>query len=364
MDTKRLNYVDMIKGLAVLKVVFYHLLVPAAFKTQVADHFMFPLLASFFILSGYFYKPGKRSFAENVGNRAKSLLIPFIKYGVIFWTIGSVYLLITKQALFIETLGCLRNFFGGCIWNRVIQGWFNWDYYKLGSRYMFLAGFWFLPALFFACVLFFAVADRVLGSGKKTLITAALLFAVTGVLRHFKVDLPYNLQLTPFWAAFMLLGTFSREKQLFELPSMTGAKGWVCALIGLAAGFGIALWREPVVNTFRGFFPDPEALNMVFSIAATLPAVWGIGTICRLVEEAGCRVQELAWLGSHSQTIYIYHFFYAWVLSVITGISLRYPDPLPGGMFLKSVGIACGALALSILTGIIEDRIEKAKNNK
>lgn len=354
---KRTNYVDMIKGLAILNVVCYHLLAANAFKNSIVIKTLFPLLASFFILAGYFYKPGKRTFAENVKSRAESLLIPFVKYGVIFWLIGTVYLLVTKQAEIIETLGCLRNFFAGAIWNRVIQNWFGWNYYKLGSRYMFLAGFWFLPALFFACVVFFAIADRVLDSRKKTLAAVILLFAVTGILRGFKVDLPYNLQLTPYWAAFLLLGTFSRQEKLFELPWLSGVKGWCSALIGIAAGLVISFRMEPVVNTFRGYFPDPEVLSMILSILSALLFVWGLGTLFRLIEESGCRVTELAWLGSHSLTIYLYHYFYAWALSVITGFSLRYPDPVTNEIFWKSAGITCAALILSILTAVIEDRL-------
>ena len=117
--------------------------------------------------------------------------------------IGHTYLIIAKQETVMEALCCLRNFFAGCIWNRVIQNWFGWNYYKLGSRYMFLAGFWFLPALFFASVLFFPIADLTAGTGKKTGIAAFLLFGLTAVLRAFKADLPYNLQIVPFWAAFL-----------------------------------------------------------------------------------------------------------------------------------------------------------------
>ena len=253
---KRLNYVDMMKGIATLAVVCYHLLAPSSFKNTVIDHLMFPLLVSFFFFAGYFHKPGKRSFRENVSTRAKALLIPFVKYAVIFWLIGSVYLIIAKQETVMEALCCLRNFFAGCIWNRVIQNWFGWNYYKLGSRYMFLAGFWFLPALFFASVLFFPIADRITDSDRKTGIAAVLLFAATAVFRAFKVDLPYNLQIVPFWAAFLLLGIRSRLKDLFELPGMKGLKGWLCAGAALTAGLLIAFLREPVLNTFRGYFPS------------------------------------------------------------------------------------------------------------
>ena len=355
---KRLNYVDMMKGIATIAVVCYHLLAPSAFKNTFIDHLMFPLLVSFFFFAGYFHKPGKRSFGENVSIRAKALLIPFVKYGVIFWLIGSVYLVIEKQETVMEALGCLRNFFAGCIWNRVIQNWFGWNYYKLGSRYMFLAGFWFLPALFFASVLFFPIADRVTDSGKKTGIAAVLLFALTAVFRAFRIDLPYNLQIVPFWAAFLLLGTRSRLQNFFELPGLQGLKGWLCAGASLAAGLVIAFLQEPVLNTFRGYFPEPEVLSMIISIIFSLLIIWGLGMICRLAEESGCRVRELAWIGANSMTIYLFHFFFAWVISIITGFSLRYADPAPNDVIWKSAAVAAGALILCVFRVLVGERIK------
>ena len=355
---KRLNYVDMMKGIATIAVVCYHLLAPSAFRNTVIDHLLFPLLAAFFFFAGYFHKPGKRSFGENVKTRAEALLVPFVKYGVIFWLIGSVYLVAGKQETVMEAFGCLRNFFAGCIWNRVIQNWFGWEYYKLGGRYLFLAGLWFLPALFFASVLFFPIADRVTDSNKKTGIAAVLLFGATAVLRAFKVDLPYNLQIVPFWAAFLLLGTRSRLIGLFELPGMQGWKGWLCAVASLAAGSALAFLQEPVLNTFRGYFPEPEVLSMLISIVFSLLVIWGLGMICRLAEESGCRVKELAWIGSNSMTIYLFHYFFAWIISIITGFSLRYPNPAPDDVIRKSAAVAAGAFALSILWAVAGNRIK------
>lgn len=355
---KRLAYVDMVKGIATIEVICYHLLAPNSFKTGWINTLLTPLLLSFFIFSGYFYKPGKRTFAENVKSRTKSLLIPFVKYGVLFWLIGSVYLLCTKQATIIEALGCLRNFFGGCIWNRVIQTWFSWDYYKLGSRYLFLADFWFLPAMFFASLLFFPIADRTLHSWKKAAGASVLLLALTGILRSFKVDLPYNLQLIPFWAALMLLGALSRQVNLFELPVLSDWKGWCCAVISMAAGILLCRWGELALNLFRGFFPDPEALNMILITLSSILFSWGLGMICRLAEEAGLRVTELAWLGSNSMTFYLFHFFFAWVICVITGFSLRYPESVTSAIFWKSAAVTAGSTVLCWLRVIIGEKIE------
>ncbi len=359
---KRLNYVDMMKGIATIEIVCYHLLANNALKTGLIDHMLIPLLISFFFFAGYFHKPAKRSFAENCKTRAKALLIPFLKYAVIFWLIGSVYLVAAKQETVMEAFACLRNFFAGCIWNRVIQNWFGWEYYKLGSRYLFLAGFWFLPALFFASVIFFPIADRVTESPKKGLAAVILLFAVSAILRVFKVDLPYNLQIVPFWAAFLLSGLISRENNLFERKAISGVKGWVFAVVSLAAGVAIAFTREPVLNTFRGYFPDPEALSMVICILFSLLIIWGLGSIFRLYEEAGGRVKELAWIGSNSMSIYLFHYFFAWVISIIFGFSLRYPSPSPDDMFWKSAAVTVGAFILSVLrVGIMEKLANKNK---
>ena len=358
---KRLNYADVMKGLATIIIVCYHLLAPGEYKSGFLDHIMFPFLITFFFFSGYFYKPGKRSYKENVKLRAKRLLIPFVVYGVIFWLIGSVYMLIMNQITVVEALGCLRNFFGGCIWNRVIQNWFGWEYYKLGSRYMFLADFWFLPALFFASLIFFPIADRTLSSTEKTIAAVAGLFAGTGVLRYLNVDLPYNWQLVPFWAGFMLLGAFFRRKSLFELSSLKGAKDWGSALISLAVGTAIAFWREPILNTFRGFFPEPEFLSMALGIISSIFFIWGLTVICRLIENAGGCVKELAWVGRNSMDFYLFHNFFAWVISIITGFSLRYTDPITADVFWKSVAVTAGSLALCVFYVIVKEKIEERR---
>ena len=149
-EKKRLQYVDVIKGIGILFVVFLHLIAPCAFKNTVLNHLTEIFVVAFFFFSGYFYRPGKRSLGENIKNRAKSLMFPFFRFSLFFWLVGSIYLVATKAEPLVEAFLCLRNFLAGCIWNRVIQGWFNWEYYSLGKRYFFLADFWFLIAMLFA----------------------------------------------------------------------------------------------------------------------------------------------------------------------------------------------------------------------
>ena len=118
-EAKRLQYIDALKGVAIIFIVFYHLVAPSAGKF-VLDHLGEMMLAMFFVLSGFFFRRGRKTLRENIADRARSTLTPFFRCSLFFWLTGSVYLVTAKDVPFTETLLCLRNFLGGCIWNRKI----------------------------------------------------------------------------------------------------------------------------------------------------------------------------------------------------------------------------------------------------
>ena len=320
---KRLQYIDAIRGLAVLWIVFYHLLSVGVFKSYVLNPLMELFLVLFFFLSGYFYRPNKGKVGDNIWKRTKSVLIPFFKYSLIFWGIGTIYLLATNQAPFVETLGCLRNFFTGCIWNRDIQNWFHWDYYHLGKRYLFLADFWFLIAMFFSSIIFFLIIDKILKKTPVTIATSVILFALTGICVGFHFTLPYNLHMIPYWLAFMVLGAFVGNHKLIELPGMKRAPKYMISVFLLVLGVAIAINKTPSLNQYRGTFGgDNEVISMLLCIGAAIPFMLGIGMLFHQLEQDGLRMKEIGWVGSHSLIFYLFHMFYAWVISIIFGFSL------------------------------------------
>lgn len=355
----RLNFADMAKGVGILIIAGYHLIAPCAVQRVFVGANSIAVLA-FFLFSGYFYSPGKRPFGENMKSRAKSLLVPFFKYSICFWVIGTVYLLVTGSAPFMETLACLRNFFAGCIWNRTIQNWFGWEYYSLGKRYFFLADFWFLLALFFSSALFFAIADRVKGSRGKQCAAIAALLAVTGVLRSFDVSLPYNIQFVPFWAAVMLCGYAMKEWKLFELNFMSGGTGWVVSIAAIALSVGANTALQYGLNLFRGTFEPVEPVTMLVLFALGVLWSWGLGCFFIKIEQAGVRVKELTWVGNNSLIVYLFHMFYAWVICALTGFSIFYdPETVTGATIAKSVLLTLAAVGLSVLTVIVMNRLKK-----
>ena len=57
-EKKRLQFIDAIKGVAIVWIIMYHLIAPCGFKNviiQVSELFV----TAFFFYSGYFHKPGK-----------------------------------------------------------------------------------------------------------------------------------------------------------------------------------------------------------------------------------------------------------------------------------------------------------------
>ncbi len=361
-EKKRLEYVDMVKGIAILVVMGYHLIAPTSLKTAIFDHAIDTMLIAFFFLSGYFHRPGKRTLKENLKNRTKSLMVPFFKYSLVFWAIGTIYLLLSKKAPLFEALACLRNFFAGCIWNRTIQNWFGWKYYSLGKRYLFLADFWFLLSMLFASFIFYLLVDKVLRSKVATVLTSIVLFIVTGILQTLEVSLPYNMQIAPFWAAFMLLGAMAGNYSLIELPDVDKKVKWIAGVIAFLVGLVLCLVKAPNSNLFRGSFGgESEFVSMLQTIGVSVLLIWGLSELCYLLEQAGVRTKELSWMGSNSLVFYVYHMFFAWVLSIITGFSLSFPKELDGKIVSKSIILAVLSILLCILVVVVKARLAKRR---
>ncbi|MCR4657780.1 MAG: hypothetical protein K5770_16375 [Lachnospiraceae bacterium] len=314
---------------------------------------------SFFIYSSYLYSPGKTGIGKSISGRTKGLLKPFFLYSLSFWAVGSIVLVIKGEESIMEALCCLRNFFAGSIWNRTIQDLFGWEYYHLRKRYPFLADFWFLPAMFFSGILFIVLREKICKGVKPIIISAAAMLLITGVLRGSSVSLPYNLQLVPFWTAITLKGSMCRELRLFE--RLKGLPAWLAGTAACAVGTGVSVFFGFGTNLFRGEFDKPEAGTMLILFILGNISVWGISVLCRQIENTGINVDKMAYLGSHSIYIYMYHYFIAWMICMITGFSMRYDaDGITADISARSFGLAAVSIAVSILISIISDRFKRS----
>ncbi len=362
MTKKRVKYVDMVKGLAILSIAAYHIIAPGVLRSIFAG-MSCVLFFSFFFYSGYFYKPGKTSMKDSIIARAKSLLVPFFTYSISFWFVGSAVLILKGKETIMDALCCLRNFFAGSIWNRVIQDWFGWEYHSLGKNYPFLADFWFLPAMFIASILFILLVQKVSKSVVSQIITIVVLLAATGVLRFFEISLPYNLQLIPYWTAIILLGQIARSVNIFD--KLSGAAAWVTGIVTAVVPIGIAAYFALGAKMFRGEFDKPEPLMMVVVFLLGCIGTYGVSLVCKQIEDRGVKVDKPAYLGSHSIYLYMYHVFVAWIICMFTGFSMRYdPKNVTGEQLAISIVLAVVSIAVSILISVCADKIKSKRAAK
>ena len=76
----------------------------------------------------------------------------------------------------------------------------------------------------------------------------------------------------------------------------------------------------------------------------------------------GANVDKLAYLGSHSIYLYMYHVLVAWLISSLTGFSMRYdPEALTADIFEKSVLLTAVSIAVSILISVLADKMKKKR---
>ena len=291
---KRLHFADASKGISVLIIVFYHILESEAAYPMIAG--IIPcLLFVLFFYSGYFYSPGKRTFRENMTAKGKSILIPFFKYSLILWAIGTVIMMMRGEIPFPEAILCLRNFYAGCIWNRDIQNLFGWQYYQLGARYVYLADFWFLPAMFFSCILFFPAADAVIDDWKKGITAIPVLLGISGVLCHFRITFAYNLHMIPYWAALMLTGVLVHRYRPIQKGGENRVRGILISLAFLLAGAACSIYFGYGEQLFRGSFSNytSEIPAMIILYITGLMAALGLSTLLSIMEESGIILKKI-----------------------------------------------------------------------
>lgn len=130
---KRIQWIDVAKGIGILLVVFQHCLTATnMMQTNVSLSILSFHMPLFFFLSGYVYRQKDNTlfFAD----RVKGLILPVILYKFVNIVIG-----------------CIVNFVGRS---------------DLYSAFCF-AGFWFLEALFFISVIYYVFDNSILNRGKK-----------------------------------------------------------------------------------------------------------------------------------------------------------------------------------------------------
>lgn len=245
--TERIGYIDLFRSFGIIFMIMGHVAFGNFFNVFI-HAFHMPM---FFFISGYLFKKRERkeqSFGSLVLKKAKTLLLPYLVFGLLCYSVKLFESLAEHKTIEIEPLFHLF--------------WVNTD------KIAICGAVWFLTALFFTDIIFFLLDRYVAGEKTKALIVIAI--AVFGCFAN-KI-LPFEL---PFALAQSFVGLgFYYIGSLFKKFEEKKAVGFVLNLSWpLTAVFGVAATALIFVNGYVNMRTGEYNIVPLFWLNAVLATV-------------------------------------------------------------------------------------------
>ena len=225
--SSRLKSPDIFKGIAISFIVVLHLAISS--KRDVGDpapaiQALYLGLVGFFIMSGYFFKPG-RGFKENMRRRSRLFLVLLIVAAAVLPMISFLWCSLWGQPTdFDDLVSCMTRTFA------LERTFVPFDERLPWAICGFSMGYYFLWCMLFAFVIFYAVADRIRDDARLGVLAIAVLLGITIAYRElFDFSLPMYANLSPMAAAFMICGMYLAKFDLVgkvESGAVGNPKWW------------------------------------------------------------------------------------------------------------------------------------------
>lgn len=185
--SKRINWLDDSRGIAFLMVLYSH---SSYCNTFVMRYFSPIFLTTFFFVSGYLFK-SQSSFKQIFEHRVRTLLLPFLIYGLLNLSLSQILTLSNKHTSFTRDL---VDFF-----------------IQIRGRN---DGLWFIACLFISTIPFYFLVNYI-KSTKWIISCSSVLFVLNGILKP--PTLPWHIQLVPYALFYMSIGyIYKRHEQRCE----------------------------------------------------------------------------------------------------------------------------------------------------
>lgn len=240
----RIPYIDAAKGLSIIAVVLSHEFSSVKPLVLFLNSFMLP---AFFFLSGVCTNVDKYTFRNFTTHRFKSLIIPYLGLGAIV----SALSLIWSDA---------DNVIGN-----ISQSLFSWQ------------TLWFLPVLFLASVIAFAI-NKLCKSDNKRMFTASILFLSIGSILDYKhIIMAMSLSTTFVAVFYIVLGCVLRKYVLDSKYMLRKSLPFVFALFLL------------VISTYDSTLNlNGNAINPVYKkVLGSMIGIAWLLLVCKLILDYG-----------------------------------------------------------------------------
>lgn len=222
MNKGRIKYIDFVKGIGIFLVIIGHIFIDSTIAIYIYMFHM-PL---FFIISGFLDSGQKENIKEVVINKAKSLLYPYIVFGILIIIYNTIYELIFDKSFSFEMLI-----------KRVVALLYGNVIFENNSKY--IGTLWFLLALFFTVILYKFLIVRFHKYIQLILVIGILCLGI--VIKNFFVNngyrLPFCLDIVCFSTSFYFVGTILKLLYQYIIGKIRILVSVCLVLIGFIIGY-------------------------------------------------------------------------------------------------------------------------------
>lgn len=287
---KRDQSIDLLRGMCILFMILGH--IPLTTRFDIFIHaFHMPV---FFLISGWFFRKEKLcKFREYIMHSAKKLLVPYIKYGFMYFFIWLIF--VHDYPWYIPLRSILLSNTD--------------DYMPIGGA------LWFLTCSFFANIIFFCILSI---ANKKGILVLSIIISFAGmVLSDLHITLPWGLVPAFVAVGFYYIGYVARQYE-DRLKQFTSSISTVW-IVGISLLTVFSIFKTGYINMrigVYGFVPlfwiNAILASFLLWISVNKLHTWSIHSkliekILRIIQSIGensfyylCLNQLFLWVGKRS----------------------------------------------------------------
>ena len=364
-EKNRSQTVDIVKGMAILSVAFYHLVYREkdGLVDQTVRESIYLVLPLFFLISGYFYRYKNRTLMESIKHRIKNLLLPAVVTMAIMLVIGFVYYHFVYDYDFNKWIGDVLFTY---MRPEFVQH-FTMKWGDGGQLFFNLSPVWFIWTLFFSTMVFFPAAEFAFKSVSCYVVTFLVLFFAGSALYLLLPPTPWSITLAPMYASIMLLGAGIRHLQMLETHRIPV---WSRAVLTLVCiGLHICIFRFCGTDAiYTGNIGSHGLLGCVLFVVETLVGGYAMFNVADLFDQAGIVGISFGWIGMHSFDIMMFHCFFGGIVADMLWTTNKpgpfwYVEMTPEALTTSLISFVMG-VSMSIAVCILKDSRKKQVINE
>ena len=365
---ERSNVIDIMKAIMIISVVIYHLIYRQmhGMFDNIIREMIYLSMPLFFLFAGAFYKDYGGTYLHNLRMRLRKMLVMvLITTAVLLVVFGPYYILVYDEFTAKNWLGdilqtylrpelmaiILPDMTGEQLFNNISPVWFIW-------------------ALAFATIVFYAVMRFVKDDNKKMFISIAVLLIVGAICQEMIPHFSWSIQLAPFYAGIMMIGLALRRYDALEKLKKFNL-GLSCVIMIVAAVLHYIIFMKLGSDCiYQSILGEYGYLSDLMFVVQIFLGGFVLLTLARLINLSEYSKLAFTWVGRHTLVILLFHCLIGGIAADIMHNHNKpgpywYLDPLTTDVVVKSVISFIIAFAGCVALAVINDKLKlKYKKNK